>query len=860
MRTKLFNITLVSVVLFVPFVGKGMAATQTSANPVADPKAIIESGDMRFTVLTPQMIRIEWRSDSGQKFVDDATFAVINRRLPVPAYKTEKKDGFLYITTDKLKLQYRMGSFPGTFNPASSANLKITFDMDGRTVTWYPWKKDALNLKGTCRTLDSSNGDNKRSEMGKGLVSRSGWAVIDETETHDVDTKSLLLKPNDDAGFDWVAERPDKKGMDWYFLGYGHNYKQALYDFTKISGKIPMPPLYAFGYWYSKYQDYSPEEFYGLVNDMEKNDVPIDVMVVDMNWHGYNWTGWSWNKDKFPNPKEFLDSLHKKDLKVTLNLHPADGVSSYEDNYAQFAADLNLPASTPNVPWNLENEKFYKSLFKNILRPNEQIGVDFWWIDWQQSLFSKNVEGLGNTFWCNYVFFNDMAKQYPEKRALIFHRWGGLGNHRYQLGFSGDSHSNFPTLAFQPYFTATAANVGYGYWGHDLGGHYQDGPNNPELYLRWIQFGVFSPILRTHSSNSDQIERRIWMYPNFPLMKEAFDLRYSLVPYIYTQARHAYDTGLSICRPLYYDNPEADEAYTYEGEYMFGNDILVNPITKASTANDGTVVQKTWLPKGLWYDVCRRQLLDGNGFHTDTYDQNEIPYFYKAGAVIPNYPKIRNLKHRPQNLIIKFVPGDDGETRLYEDANDTEGYKDNECAWTHITQTLGDSQSTFVIHPIEGQFEGMPTQRSYTVEILSTDKPSHVSVNGQEYPLSTTDKSLTWTYDETTRTITVNLPTTKCDNKIEIVTTRNTSSVTSTERKVRFDFCYNKDEQKIVVTSGESKDSMKVAIYDAGGKAMGGGQCTGGSIFEKSVADWSEGIYLCKVSQNNQTETYTILK
>lgn len=131
-------------------------------NPIANPEAIVVSGDMRFTVLTPEMIRIEW--SNKQMFEDRASFTVINRRLPVPSFTTEENNGFLYIRTDKLTLQYRIGSFPGTFNPASSQNLKITFEMDGRTVTWYPWKKDNLNLKGTTRTLDGSDGDNKLSK------------------------------------------------------------------------------------------------------------------------------------------------------------------------------------------------------------------------------------------------------------------------------------------------------------------------------------------------------------------------------------------------------------------------------------------------------------------------------------------------------------------------------------------------------------------------------------------------------------------------------------------------------------------------------------------------------------------------
>ena len=657
-------------------------------NPIADPSAIVISGDMRFTVLTPEIIRIEW-SDK-QMFEDRASFTVLNRRFPVPAFTKEEKDGFLYIKTDKLTLQYRIGSFPGTFNPASSKNLKITFDVDGRTETWYPWKEDPLNLKGTTRTLDGSNGYNKKAEMEKGLISRSGWALIDETDTRHDGSISLMFESRAN-GVDWVSERADKPAMDWYFIAYGNDYKKALSDFTKMSGKIPMPPMYAFGYWYSKYEEYSDEDFKNLVREMQSRDIPLDVMVVDMDWHYSGsekdngrggWTGWSWNKRLFPDPPQFIKWLHDNNLKTTLNLHPADGIAPDEDNFTAMAQELNLPTDK-TIEWNIENEDFYKSFFKHILNPHEDIGVDFWWLDWQQWPLAKNVDKLGNTFWLNHVFYNDMQLK-KKGRPMIFHRWGGLGNHRYQIGFSGDAHANFPTLAFQPYFTATASNVGYGYWSHDIGGHHQDGDNNPELFLRWIQYGIFSPIIRTHSTNAAHIERRIWKYPNFPLMKEALELRYAMVPYIYTYARHAYDTGISLCRPLYYDSPDNDEAYREEKAYMFGNEMLASPVVEPSNSKIGTVTKKLWIPEGQWFEAQTGSVLKGDQKHLRSFAQNGIPFYYKEGAVIPMYPNVKHLKVRPDTLIVQFIPGESGEFNYYEDEGDNEKYKEDKYTITKI--------------------------------------------------------------------------------------------------------------------------------------------------------------------------------
>ncbi len=724
-----------------------VAAKAQTNNPVADPDAIVTSGTMRFTVLTPEMIRIE-QSDSS-KFEDRASFVVVNRRLPVPAYSTKTEAGYLYILTSKLELKYRLDSDPLVNDPCDP-NLQITLNVNGAPETWFPTKVDPYNLKGTCRTLDGAEGD-VRKRLEDGLISRSGWAVIDEQQARNDGSYSLMFDGSDTV--DWVAQRADPNSMDMYFMGYGHDYKKALYDFTLIAGKIPLPSQYVFGYWYSKYQRYSEQDFRDIVNDIQANNIPMDVLVIDMDWHmdGYNnrtdqteWTGWTWNKELFPDPQGFVDWIHSQNLKTTLNLHPADGIGIYEENFTQLANDLGVSTSQ-TIPWNIENKKFYKAFFKDILRPLENMGIDFWWLDWQQWMIARNEPHLGNTFWLNHVFFND-KKFHSKDRPLIFHRWGGLGNHRYQIGFSGDAASTFSTLAFEPYFTATAANVGYGYWSHDIGGHMKTADsNNPELYLRWIQYGVFSPILRTHATNDPSIERRIWMYDNFPLMREAIELRYALIPYIYTYARYSYDTGISLCRPMYYDYPESEEAYTFEGEYMFGNDILAAPVCK-SAEGEPTVGQTIWLPGGTWYEVATDSLLSGNQIITRYFAEGQIPYYYRKGAVIPLYPPIKHLNDRPTKIIVQFAPGENGECSLYEDENNNSNYESGSFTKTLISQTTVDGVSTYTVNARTGSFAGMPDSRSFQFEMLGKNEPASVTVNGSD---------VAYDYDPNTRKIVV---------------------------------------------------------------------------------------------------------
>lgn len=732
-----------------------MAKAQDNYEPKADPKAVVVSGCARFTVLTPQMIRIQYSKE--KKFEDRATSAVVNRRLPVPAFKTREDDNFLYISTSDLELKYRKNAEINAADKNPDV-LSITFTLNGKKVLWYPGKDDALNLKGTTRTLDGCIGDSKRPELENGLVSRAGWAIIDESySARRGDGSRTFAFDKEVNGMPWVAPLVDKTAVDWYFLGYGHQYKKALHDYTLIGGKQPMPPLFVLGYWYSKYQRYSQQDFIDIVTDIKKNHIPIDVMILDMDWHTEGWTGWTWNKELIPDPQGLLKWMHEQGLKVSMNLHPADGVDSDEENFSLLVKDMGMdPATTKVVPWHLEDSVFYKNMFKDILHNREKDGVDFWWLDWQQNLTNPRMDGLSETFWCNHVFYNDMKATHPGRRPLIFHRWGGLGSHRYPIGFSGDSFSTFPTLAFQPYFTATASNVGFGYWGHDLGGH-QHGNNNPELYLRWMQYGVFSPLFRTHATNDPKIEMRIWKYPNFPDLLQTVKLRYELMPYIYTAARESYDTGISICRPLYYDYPEVNNAYRYEDEYMFGDEILVAPVLTAG--KNGLTERKIWLPEGKWFDVCRNKVVDGNREFVDSYKQTEIPYFYKVGSIIVNYENVMNLNNRPDRIVLKVVPGADGSSTLYEDENNTEGYKKGLFTNTKFEQKRAAGSVTLTINAREGSFPGMPEKRNYTVKLLAENAPTAVSLNGKK--LGSAD----WSYDAATRTVKINLTNIPCAKK-----------------------------------------------------------------------------------------------
>ena len=224
-------------------------------------------------------------------------------------------------------------------------------------------------------------------------------------------------------------------------------------------------------------------------------------------------------------------------------------------------------------------------------------------------------------------------------------------------------------------------------------------------------------------------------------------------------ARKAYDTGVSICRPLYYEWPEENKAYSVEDEYLFGDDILVSPISTPADS-EGKSERKTWLPDGVWFDMCRNKLRIGGQTITDRYALNEIPYFIRLGSIIPCNPELSHLKAEPSSLVLWVMPGADGEGKLYEDQGDSEAYKDGEFAWTDFRQSHSAEGTTLTISARQGSYEGMPTERAWQVVFFLMGEPADIRINGEE----TSD----WTYDEASGRLTVNVPARSCSENITL--------------------------------------------------------------------------------------------
>ena len=727
----------------------GLALAQTAQARDLQKNVAYADAHVRFTVIADGAVRMEYAPDGA--FVDAKSFVAVEREYPAADYRV-KRGAWIEVATPKMVLRYKKDSGPFT-----AANLSIR-SPKGAAVpfAWKPGQQQTGNLKGTYRTLDGYDGDTyvydeQRPKMPieDGLLATDGWTFID-------DSRNFLF--DGDPEWEWVEKRPDNGSQDWYFLAYGHDYKAALKDFTRFAGKMPLPPRYAFGYWWSRYWTYSDRELRTLVKNFRAYDIPLDVLVIDMDWHYTDgdrggWTGWSWNRTLFPDPAKFLGWLDTEGIRSTFILHPADGVKCGEDRYADVARDMGIdPASKQTVPWMSSDKKFIRSMFRNVLSPMERDGVDFWWLDWQQHPTDPKVEGLSNTWWLNYVFFSQMEKN-RDVRPMLYHRWGGLGNHRYQIGFSGDASITWASLDFQPYFNSTASNVLYGYWSHDIGGHHMADRIDPELYIRWMQFGALSPVMRTHSAKGAGLKKEVWNFaPEYAdILRRTIRQRYTLAPYVYAMARRAYDEGLSLCRPMYYEWPEAEEAYAFRNQYLFGDDILVAPIT--APGKDGYATLKVWLPEGDWYEWQTGTMLAGGRVVERTFALDEYPVYVKAGAMLPTYDDtVKNLNANDEKVVLTVFPGGSGEFRMYEDNGDDKHYA-REFAVTPLKSVREDGVLTVTVGARSGEYRNMPAARRFAVKVLASAAPAEVTVNGSPAE---------WSYDGGEFALVVEIPETDC--------------------------------------------------------------------------------------------------
>ena len=712
----------------------------------------------RFTFLTDRLVRLEY--DPQGLFEDRASQSVFHRDFPAVAFEKEEADGVLTLRSKGLTLTYRIGE------EFSADSLCVALNAPPASVWRFGEDFDAL--WGTVSTLDRVDG---ACALEKSVCSRGGFSVLD-------DTPHMLL---DEEG--WPTPRR-KNTKDFYFFGYGHDYRTAVADLMRLTGRPPMLPDWALGNWWSRYYKYTQQQYLDLMDRFRREDIPFSVGVVDMDWHitdnppteeenlaecpheheGPGWTGYTWNKALFPDYKAFLKGLHERGLHTALNLHPALGVRAHEEMYPEMARACGIdPASGKQVKLNVLSSSFMEKYFDILHHPYEKDGVDFWWMDWQQGKsywwihkanrpgeLSDPREEMDPLWLLNHLHILDISR--TGARPMFFSRYCGPGSQRYPVGFSGDTFITWDSLRFQPEFTASASNVGYGWWSHDIGGH-MCGYHDAELTERWVQLGVFSPINRLHSTCNEYVNKEPWAFPpeTERRMTDALRLRHRLFPYLYTMNRRCYAELRPLVEPMYWEYPEKDMAYAVPNQFFFGSELMVAPITESSDKNSHCGRVKAFLPDGKWIDAFDGTVYEGcGGRFLDLWrSRDRIPVLARAGAIVPMAVHAPHDNTLPSNDWEIFVfPGADRTFTLYEDAGDGDGYQHGEWAQTELSLTWGSERAQLRIAPTEGLWKPSVGAQKISLRLRGWQKPERIVRGGKE---------LAFTYERETHTVCLEL-------------------------------------------------------------------------------------------------------
>jgi alpha-glucosidase len=540
--------------------------------------------------------------------------------------------------------------------------------------------------------------------------------------------------------------------MDYYFIG-GPKFASIIDQYTSLTGRSPLMPLYAYGLHLGTYsggtwgyeQLTSDQYVIELAKKLREMGIPVDILWLDSTWRifgdvgGKGATSFEW-RETFKDPKGMFDSLYALHYKmVGLHLRPRF------DN----GKKIKLLDTAQNLKFTYPEEN-YAGEFVNFF---DSSSVDFWWkhgVMRTASLgakFLKTDEGsafggeanestkvgpkgkeiakLHNLFPLAYAKAPyEKFQQFNGVRGVNQTREGYAGIQRYPYIFAGDWPSEWQYFA--PVIKA-GLNIGLsgvGNWAHCMGGfeHVAD----PELYIRWVQFGMFSPVALVFGMDHPGYKEP-WSYGADALrnFKKYDSLRYRLLPYIYSNAYEMYRTGTPLMRALVFDYQDDQNVYEIGDQYLFGKDIMVCPVT-----TKGAQTRTVYLPQGEWFDYWTGKKYSGRQYIHVVTPLDTLPLFVKAGAIIPTQPAMTYVGEKPVDVItLDVFPGENASFNLYEDDGQSLNYLQNKFSTTAIIFTETSSQYGVKINTPKGFYK--PSKHTYVLKFHVTKKPAEILENGK---------------------------------------------------------------------------------------------------------------------------------
>ena len=678
----------------------------------SDKKAVVQGPNYRLSIISERIIRLEYSQDG--RFSDKPTQLVRRRNIGLPDFSVRQDANILEITTKYFSLNYIKGQpFYGTkVDPMKNLKITLLSRERDRCKDWYVGHPEARNLLGNMVGVDVNVPNNLK----KGIYSIDGFASIDDSFSKVIEEDGTLADPIPNH-------------LDIYVFMYDLDFRQALFDYFKMTGAPALIPRYALGNWWSRNTIYDDNSIHDLIRKFEKKMIPISVMAFDHDWHIRNLgdfkdlkAGYTFNSFMFSDPKNMINEFHRRGIRVGLVIDPTEGIYPHEQYYAQASEYLQITDGSI-IPFDPLNPKHIDVMFKMFLHPLEAIGVDFFWND---STGNMDI----NKLWAlNHYLYLDSGRN-SNKRALILSRGGIYAPHRYPVLYGGSSEISWKNLKELPFMYLNAANIGVSWWSHDVGGNH-GGIEDGELYLRYIQLNTFGPILRFHGARGRYYKKEPWLWDakTENIAADYLRLRHRLIPYLYTEAYNYTKSGIPLIQPFYYNYMWVYDDDLYRNQYYFGSQLLVCPILEPKDPVMNRTIHRFFVPDGIWYDFVTGKKFPGNKKYVSFFKEDDYPVFAHAGSIIPfsNRSDYNNIG-LPTDLEIQIFPGVSNTYTLYEDDGITSLYREGYFLKTSIDYNYMRNNYTVIIRSIDGKSGIVPERRNYKMVFRNTKQADNVTI------------------------------------------------------------------------------------------------------------------------------------
>ena len=515
------------------------------------------------------------------------------------------------------------------------------------------------------------------------------------------------------------------QAIDYYFF-YGPQLNQVISEYRQLTGEAPLFPKWAYGYWQCRERYHSQQEILDTAAEFRKRKIPVDALVQDWQyWGKYGWNAMKFDEDHYQQPKQMMSQLHADDLHLMISIWSKFGEDT--DVYKRMSAKSFL---VPSTPWTdffnpAAQAAFWSELKSGIFGD----GIDAWWMDASEPEFDalhgkQTFLGSGDAvrnaypLYVTKAIYEGQRSTTDQKRVAILTRSAFAGQQRNAAAsWSGDISSNWITLRRQIPAGLSFSMSGIPYWTTDIGGFFRPedqytSDKYHELLIRWFEYGTFCPIFRVHGYKSNA---ELWNYgPEVEKILTQYDeLRYRLLPYIYSAAWGVTNRGETLMRALPLEFSADSGTRQISDQFMFGPTLLINPVT-----TEGTLQRSLYLPAGSdWFDFWTGKRSIGGQTITGEAPLDRIPILVKSGSIVPLGPLAESVSTKPDPIDLRIYAGADADFTLYEDEGDNYDYEHG--VYSTIPLHWNDKREELSIGTRVGAFPGMLAHRVFRIMRVS---------------------------------------------------------------------------------------------------------------------------------------------